>query len=61
MDLRKAFDHGRLLDKLPAYGIKYIEMKWFISYLFARAQVAHFKGTLPDKKTLPTESRKAPS
>ena len=45
MDLRKAFDtvsHGRLLDKLPAYGIKGIEMKWFTSYLFARAQVVNY-------------------
>jgi hypothetical protein len=53
MDLRKAFEtvnHGRLLDKLPAYGIKDIEMKWFISYLFARAQIVNFKGTLSDKK-----------
>jgi hypothetical protein len=62
MDLRKAFDtvnHARLLDKLPAYGIKDIEMKWFISYLFARAQIVNFKGTLSDKKTLLTESRRA--
>ncbi|CAB4041427.1 Hypothetical predicted protein, partial [Paramuricea clavata] len=55
MDMRKAFDtvnHGHLLDKLPAYGIKDIEMKWLTSYLFARAQVVNFKGTLSDKKTI---------
>ena len=52
MDLRKAFDtvnHGRLIDKLPAYGIRGLEMKWFTSYLFARAQVINFQGTLSDK------------
>ena len=55
MDLRKAFDtvnHGRLLDKLPAYGIKDIEMKWFTSYMFTRAQVVNYQGTLPDRKTI---------
>ncbi|CAB4035242.1 RNA-directed DNA polymerase from mobile element jockey [Paramuricea clavata] len=54
MDLRKAFDmvnHGRLLEKLPVYGIKDTERKRLISYLFARAQVASFKGTLSDRKT----------
>ena len=43
MDLRKAFDkfsHGRI-DKLPAYGIKDIEMKWCTSYLFAPAIGPH--------------------
>ena len=55
MDLRKAFDtvsHGRLLDKPPAYGIKDIEMKWFTSYLFARALVVNYQGTLSDRKTI---------
>ena len=55
MDLCKAFDtvsHGRLLDKLPAYGIKDTEMKWLTSYLFARAQVVNYQGTLSDRKTI---------
>ena len=55
MDQRKAFDtdrHGGLLDKLPAYGIKDIEMKWFTSYLFARAQVVNYQGTLLDRETI---------
>ena len=55
MDLRKTFDtvsHGRLLNNLPAYGIKDVAMKWFTSYLFARAQVVNFQGTLSDRKTV---------
>ena len=39
VDLKKAFDtvdHGRLLSKLPSYGIKGKELSWFESYLFDR-------------------------
>ena len=55
MDLRKTFDtvsHGCLLNKLPAYDIKDVAMKWFTSYLFARAQVVNVQGTLLDRKTI---------
>ena len=43
IDLNKAFDtvgHGRLLSKLPFYGIKDKELTWFEDYLFGRRQCA---------------------
>ena len=41
-------NHSFLLDKLPAYGIKNNEAKWIVSFLFGRAQVVNFEGTLTE-------------
>ncbi len=54
IDLRKAFDmidHGRLLSKLPCYGIRGRELIWLENYLFGRKQFVVFtrqlsRGTL---------------
>ncbi len=49
--LRKAFDtvdHGILLKKLVAYGVKGRELGWFQSYLSNRIQQVNFKRTLSD-------------
>ena len=56
IDLRKAFDiidHGRLLSKLPCYGINGRELTWFENYLFKREQfVSYNSHTLQDKQFL---------
>lgn len=36
-------------DKLPAYGIKKNEAIWIASFLFGRAQVVNFEGTLSQR------------
>ena len=47
IDFSKAFDtvsHAKLLQKLPAYGIKGTALKWFSSYLFDRRQIVSYEG-----------------
>ena len=44
VDLRKAYDHSRVLSKVPLYGINGEELTWFESYLFDRKQYVHFDG-----------------
>ena len=48
LDLSKAFDtisHSKIIDKLPAYGIKGIESQWITDYLFNRKQLLSFQST----------------
>ena len=48
IDFNKAFDtvdHGRLLSKLPYYGIKDKELTWFENYLFGRRQSVIYDGS----------------
>ncbi len=50
IDLWRAFDtvdHGILLDKLHAYGLKASAVSWFWSYLSDHLQVTKIKNTLP--------------
>jgi len=42
LDLKKAFDtvnHKILLHILPTFGINYLSLKWFKSYLYNRKQM----------------------
>ena len=48
INLTKAFDtvsHSVLLSKLPAYGIKGVELEWFINNLFSRKQQVVIQNT----------------
>ncbi len=48
-DLSKCFDtidHGLLLKKLNAYGIRGIELTWFTSYLVSRRHRVMCNGSL---------------
>ena len=67
VDLRKAFDtvdHGRLLSKLPMYGIKRRELSWFESYLFDRKQLVSMENSSSERKSVlcdvPQESTLGP-
>ena len=54
IDLRKAFDtvnHDILLQKLPGFGIRNMELNWFKSYLSGRSQAVAVDGNISD--TLP--------
>ena len=47
VDFQKAFDsvnHQLLLKKLPRYGIKNHELRWFKNYLTSRCQSAVYGG-----------------
>ena len=51
IDLSKAFDtisHSSLLSKLPFYGIRNNELKWFTDYLFLRKQTVQYNGVLSE-------------
>ena len=53
IDLNKAFDtvdHGRLLSKLPFYGIKDKQLTWFEDYLFGRRQCVIYDGTCSESQ-----------
>ena len=55
VDLKKAFDtvdHGRLLSKLPSYGIKGKELSWFESYLFDRKQFVSMENSSSERKSV---------
>ncbi len=55
MDLKKAFDtvgHDLLLQKLPRFGIKNNEHKWFTDYLTGRPQVVEIEGELSNSQTI---------
>ena len=55
--LKKAFDtidHGRLLSKLPCYGIRNRELAWFEDYLFGRRQFVTFKSVNCEWQTVLT-------
>ena len=55
--LKKAFDtidHGRLLSKLPCYGIRDRELAWFEDYLFGRKQFVTFKSVNSERQTVLT-------
>jgi len=51
----KAFDtigHSILLSKLPGYGIRHNEVKWFEDYLFDRKQIVQYDGTTSQPQPL---------
>ena len=53
--LKKAFDtvdHGRLLSKLPSYGIKARELSWFESYPFDRKQFVSMENSSSERKSV---------
>ena len=55
MDLKKAFDtvdHGILLSKMYAYGVRGVARDWFKSYLSNRKQKCSVNGFLSDDQTL---------
>ena len=55
VDLKKAFDtvdQGRLLSKLPSYGIKGKELSWFESYLFDRKQFVSMENSSSERNLL---------
>ena len=57
IDFKKAFDtidHGRLLSKLPCYGIRNRELAWFEDYLFGRRQFVTFKSVNSEWQTVLT-------
>ena len=57
IDLRKAFDtidHGRLLSKLPCYGINGRELTWFENYLFKREQFVSYNSAHSARQTVLT-------
>ncbi|CAB4037008.1 Hypothetical predicted protein [Paramuricea clavata] len=57
IDLRKAFDtidHGRLLSKLPCYGIRGRELIWLENYLFGRKQFVVFDSATSEGHTVLT-------
>ena len=54
VDLKKAFDtvdHGRLLSKLPSYGIKGRELSWCESCLFDRKQFVSIENSSSERKS----------
>ena len=55
IDLSKAFDtmsHSSLLDKLPSYGIKDLELLWFTDYLFLRKQIVEYDGVYSNTESV---------
>ncbi|CAB4019684.1 Hypothetical predicted protein [Paramuricea clavata] len=53
LDLRKAFDtvsHACLLNKLPYYGIRNIELLWMKDYLLNRSQFVYFNQVKSDEE-----------
>ena len=55
LDFAKAFDtvnHQILLNKLEAYGIRGIPLKWFTSYLFNRQQYVSVNSVESSKQTM---------
>ena len=57
LDLSKAFDtvdHGCLLSKLLAHGIKNYELRWFENYLFNRKQYVTYQNCQSEYQTVKT-------
>ena len=55
IDLTKGFDsinHDLLLYKLQCYGITYISLNWFTSYLYHRQQIVSCNGMLSEKENV---------
>ena len=55
LDLKKAFDvipHKKLLEKLPYYGVRIKELKWFENYLIGRKQCVSISQCFSDFVTL---------
>ena len=55
IDLTKGFDsinHDILLYKLQCYGITYISLNWFTSYLYHRQQIVSCNGMLSEKENV---------
>ena len=53
IDLQKAFDtveHSILISKLPLYGIRNGELKWFQNYLSDRLQFVQYGNSLSESK-----------
>ena len=55
IDLTKGFDrinHDLLLYKLQCYGITYISLNWFTSYLYHHQQIVSCNGMLSEKENV---------
>ena len=55
IDLTKGFDsinHDLLLYKLQCYGITYISLNWFTSYLYHRQQIVSCNGIVSEKENV---------
>ena len=55
LDLKKAFDvipHKKMLEKLPYYGVRIKELKWFENYLIGRKQCVSISQCSSDFVTL---------
>ena len=53
LDLKKAFDvisHKKMLEKLPYYGVRIKELKWFENYLIGRKQCVSISQLLCNTK-----------
>ena len=48
LDLKKAFDHAILLEKLKLYGVDCLSLKWFRTYLSHRKQQTFIDGAKSD-------------